>query len=150
METNGEDGLPDLAVLLGVAEADLRAAIGDPWGPPTSGPDLGPPMTFFAGLTDPRAPDRPLAVIRVDHEDQFVEVGYAVGVPLPNGRMRWSLAEPRTGLPFAPDDVVEAVFDPDSPLFGLDADDPRHAVLEALRSAIVTVADAATLRGTTW
>jgi hypothetical protein len=81
-------------------------------------------------------PDRALVAIRVDHEDGVVDVGKAVGVPLPNGRMQWALAEPRTRL-------------------HSDLDEPNNVLqvsdlIEGLRAAVNRVADASMLRGTSW
>jgi hypothetical protein len=128
---NSEDGVPALAGLLDVPEPDLRAAIGGPWSVGHEGPDLGSPVTTFTGLVNPRAPSRPLVAIRVEHEDWSVDVGHAVGVPVPTGRMQWALGEPRTALSFDPDE-------------------PRELLLAELREAVHQVAEAAVLRGTAW
>lgn len=131
VDENVVDGVPALARLLGVPEPDLRDAIGGPWSEGHDGPDLGSPVTTFTGLVNPRAPSRPLVAIRVEHEDWSVDVGHAVGVPVPSGRMQWALGEPRTALSF-------------------DVDEPRDRLLADLRDAVHHVAEAAVLRGTSW
>lgn len=147
-----EDGLPDLAALLELDVDALREAIGGPWSPAFEVPEdqLGTLGTIFTGLPDPRTPGRPLAVIQVDHADGRVRVGYAVGFPLVTGDYRWSLAEPRTTLPYDRDEIRVAVFDPEHPLGQTGTIDPDEALLVALRTAIQKVAVAATLKGTQW
>ena len=125
------DGVSALAELLGVSVPALREAISGPWDQGTAGPDLGFPITTFTGLANPHTPSRPLAAIRVDHTDLFLEVGHAVGVPLPSGGMQWALGEPRTGISY-------------------DLDTPRETLLEGVRDALHRVVDAAVLRGATW
>lgn len=131
MDVIDDDGLPALAALLGVAEPDLREAIGGPWHEVEAGPGPALPFTAFTGLANPRTPGRPLVAMRVEHEDGLLAVGYAVGVPVPTGEMRWALAEPRTELIY-------------------EADDPSEDFLRDLRDAVQRVADAAMLRGTSW
>ena len=41
-------------------------------------------FTIFTGRENPRTPGRPLIAIVVDHTEHTVEVGHAVGVPLPD------------------------------------------------------------------
>jgi hypothetical protein len=137
VDTNGgdgdraPDGVPALAELLGVSVPELHHAIGGPWDAGRAGPDLGFPVTTFTGLVNPHTPGRPLAAIRVDHTDLFLEVGHAVGVPLPTGEMQWALGEPRTGMSY-------------------DLDTPRETLLAEVRDALHRVVDAAVLRGATW
>ncbi len=152
MTHSDEDGVPRLAELLGVDEDALRAAIGGPWGPGYDVPEehLGTLGTVFTGLPDPRTPGRPLAVIQVDRADERVRIGYAVGFPLVTGDYRWSLAEPRTTLPYDPDEIHQALLDPEHPLAQAGTSDPQEALLAALTAALQRVAVAATLSGTTW
>lgn len=131
-----DDGVAALAILLGLPEGDLRAAIGVPWNTPQEGPDLGVDITIVTGRASPQTPDRPLVAIRIDHADGIVDVGKAIGVPLPNGRMQWALAEPRTRLNSDLDPEVDVVHVSD--------------LVEALGAAVTRVADASMLRGTTW
>ena len=130
------DGIPALAILLGLPEAELREAIGGPWNTPQEGPDLGLDITIVTGRYSPQTPDRPLVAIRIDHGDGVVDIGKAIGVPLPNGRMQYALAEPRTRLHS----------DLDEPTSVLQMSD----LLEGLRAAVTRVADASMLRGTSW
>lgn len=125
------DGIPELADWLGLDEATLRAAIGGPWGAGQIAPELGTPRTLFVGHENPRSPERPLVVIRLDHLDWTVEIGKAVGVPLPTGEFQWTIGEPRTSLEFDP---AEA-----QPMLAHD-----------LQEAVNKVINAAVLRGTTW
>jgi hypothetical protein len=67
----------------------------------------------------------------VDHTERTVEVGHAVGVPLPDGRMRWTLGEPRT-------------------LVDLDDDGLDPLQLAELGAGIQRVANVAMLRGSSW
>jgi hypothetical protein len=129
--------VPGLARLLGVDEADVRQAIGGPWSQESATPDLGSRVTMFIGLANPRTPSRPLAAIRVDHAEGVVEVGHAVGVPLPTGEAHWVLAAPRTTVSFDVDGLD-------------DVDGVPALVLDALRSGVHAVVEAAVLRGTTW
>lgn len=131
MDVIDDDGLPALAALLGVAEPDLREAIGGPWHEVETGPGPALPFTAFTGLANPRTPGRPLVAMRVEREDGLLAVGYAVGVPVPTGEMRWALAEPRTELIY-------------------EAEDPSEDFLRDLREVVQRVADAAMLRGTSW
>ena len=131
MDETDKDDLPALAGLLGIPEPELRSAIGGPWHTVEAGPGPALPFTTFTGLANPRTPGRPLVAMRVEHEDGTLVVGYAVGVPVPTGEMRWALAEPRTELMH-------------------DADDPGDGFLLELRDAVQRVADAAMLRGTSW
>ena len=140
------DGVAELALLIGVPEGLLRAAIGSDLGPGEAGPGFGGDVTIFTGLTNPRTPGRPLVAIRVDHDDASFEVGHAVGVPLPNGRMQWSLGDPRTTLPYGEAATRDALdlFDAVEPI------DVQRALVDALRDAIARIADVAMLRGTRW
>lgn len=136
MDQSTEDGVAALAILLGLPEAELREAIGAPWGTPQDGPDLGVDITIVTGRDNPKTPDRPLVAIRIDHAEGVVDVGKAIGVPLPNGRMQWALAEPRTRL-------------------HSDLDEPNNVLqisdlIEGLRAAVNRVADTSMLRGTSW
>ena len=125
------DGLADLAALLGVTQSQAEVALGRPWSPGDRGSTLWGEFTIFTGRENPRTPGRPLIAIVVDHTEHTVEVGHAVGVPLPDGRMRWTLGAPRT-------------------LVSLD-DEPLPGVLLAdLRAGIDQVADTAMLRGIDW
>jgi hypothetical protein len=134
------DGVVQAAALLGVPAELLREAIGGPWSEPMPGPAFGHDVTVFTGLENPRVPGRPLVVLRVDHDARAVDVGRAIGVPLPGGRHQWSLGEPRTSI-----DLDEVPLD--------EAWGPaRTAVLlvEEVRQAVRAVVDAAVLRGTSW
>jgi hypothetical protein len=131
VDVSDEDAMPALAALLGITVSALETAIGGPWMQWQSGPNLDGPIVTFTGLPNPRTPERPLAAIRVDAQDQSLDVGYAVGVPLPNGRMQWALAEPRSTVPFG-------------------EDEDQHSVAVGLRDAVNLVMEAAVLKGTSW
>ena len=134
------DGLPQLALLLAVPEDALRAAVGEPWRAAENAPYFGHDVRVYVGLENPRHPERPLVVIRVDREERVVDVGRAVGVPVPGGRQQWSLAEPRTSLDY--DEV------PLDETWG--GEHSAGLLLGALGDAVSAVLDAAVLRGTTW
>jgi hypothetical protein len=128
------DALADLAELLGLPEAELRAAVGGPWSRWDVTPQAGDHLTVFTGLPNPRTPGRPLVAVRVTLADGVVDVGKAVGVTVPSGDVRWSLGEPRTQIP-------------------IDADDPQGRawqVLVELQEAVQAVITASVLRGTRW
>lgn len=140
------DGVAELSLLIDVPEDMLRSAIGSDLGPGQAGPGFGRDVTIFTGLTNPRTPGRPLVAIRVELDDAVFEVGHAVGVPLPNGRMQWSLGDPRTVLAYGEgptrdaydlSDVVERI-------------EVQQALVNELRDAIARIADVAMLRGTRW
>jgi hypothetical protein len=134
------DGLAQLAGMLGVPEQELRAAIGAPWRAAENAPYFGHDVRVYVGHENPRHPERPLVVIRVDRDERVVDVGRAVGVPVPGGRQQWSLAEPRTSLDY--DEV------PLDETWG--GGHSAALLLSALGDAVSTVVDAAILRGTTW
>ena len=140
------DGVAELALLIDVPEELLRAAIGSDLSPGHAGPGFGSDVTIFTGLSNPRTPGRPLVAIRVEHGDASFEVGHAVGVPLPNGRMQWSLGDPRTTLPYGEHATRDA--------FGLfdvvEQIEVQRVLVDALRDAIARIADVAMLRGTRW
>lgn len=140
------DGVAELSLLIDVPEDMLRAAIGSDLGPGQAGPGFGNDVTIFTGLTNPRTPGRPLVAIRVEHDDAIFEVGHAVGVPLPNGRMQWSLGDPRTVLPYG-EAATRDAFDLTEMV---DRADVQRALVEALLEAIARIADVAMLRGTRW
>lgn len=116
---------PALAELLGVDAGALVAAIGNFV---HSGSEWDGDVHVYTGRSNPRAPERPVVVLRVETVDDEIEVGRAVGVPLPDGRMRWTLAGPRTTVALA--------------------DEPT--MLTDLADAVVRVLDADMLRGITW
>lgn len=132
--------MPQLAALLAVPEPVLREAIGGPWAAAENAPYFGHEVRVFVGLENPRHPERPLVVIRVDRDEHVVDVGRAVGVPVPGGRQQWSLGEPRTSLDY--DEV------PLDESWG--GEHTRELLVLALRDAVSSVLDAAILRGTTW
>lgn len=134
------DGVPQLAALLGVPEPVLREAIGGPWSTAENAPYFGHDVQVFVGVENPRHPERPLVVIRVDRDEHVVDVGRAVGVPVPGGRQQWSLAEPRTSLDY--DEV------PLDETWG--GEHSAELLVLALRDAVSSVVDASILRGTTW
>lgn len=140
------DGVAELSLLIDVPEDLLRGALGSDVAPGQAGPGFGPDVTIFTGLTNPRTPGRPLVAIRVEHDDAVLEVGHAVGVPLPNGRHQWSLGDPRTILPYGEDAIRDAFDLSDVAELG----DVQRALVEALRDAIARIADVAMLRGTRW
>lgn len=144
------DGLADLAALLGVPVDVARVALGEPWSPGDRGSTLWGEFTIFTGRENPRNPDRPLIAIVVDHTEETVELGHAVGVPLPDGRMRWSLGAPRTSIPLDPADLREWAADHASVPSSLGDEALRSALLEELRLGIERVADTAMLRGAEW
>ncbi|MGD9957566.1 MAG: hypothetical protein AB7V23_16010, partial [Candidatus Nanopelagicales bacterium] len=109
----------------GVDEAVLVGAIGE-FRP--SGTEWDDEVLVYTGRSNPRAPERPVVVLRVHVVDAEVEVGRAVGVPLPDGRMRWTMGGPRTTVAL---------------------DDPR-GMLGELGDAVVRVLDADMLRGVAW
>ena len=143
-------GLNALAAMLGVDPAQLSDAIGEPWSDGQDGPGSLREFTTFTGRENPRTPGRDLIAIRVDHHDRTVEVAHAVGVPLPNGRMQWAMAEPRTSVPIDVDELAEWAaehdrFEIDTTPAGLKA-----AMLAELAAGISRVAEVAMLRGTSW
>lgn len=129
--TEDPDGLVELAALLGVSPEEAAAALGRPWSAGDRGSTLWSEFTVFTGRENPRTPGRPLIAIVVDHTESTAEVGHAVGVPLPDGRMRWTLGAPRT-------------------LVSLGEDAVPGLVLADLRAGIDQVADTAMLRGIDW
>jgi hypothetical protein len=144
------EGLVELARLLGVPPARLEAAIGGPWSDGDTGSTAWGEFTIFTGRDNPRTPGRPLIAICVDHAEGTVEVGHAVGVPLPNGRMQWALGEPRTTVPVGEDDLVDwATRDGRTPA-SMSPEGLRDVMLEALAAGIGRVADVAMMRGTRW
>lgn len=136
----GQDGVTELAAILGVPADALGAAIGGPWLPGIEAPAYGHAVTVFVGLVNPRVPDRPLVVLRVDHDAAVVDVGRALGVALPTGSQQWSLGAPRATLAYGEPPLDEA--------WG-----PEHSarlLLEELGAAVAAVLDSAVLRGTAW
>ena len=137
---DGADGVAELAAIIGVPVEPLREALGGPWNAGIPGPAFGHDVTVFTGLENPRVPGRPLVVLRVDHDAQVVDVGRAVGVPLPEGRFQYSLGEPRATIDY---DQV-----PLDEVWG-----PEHSaglLIDELNLAVSAVLDAAVLRGTRW
>jgi len=130
------DGVTELADLLGVPEGHLRDAIGEPWSPGQPGPGWDADLTIFTGRENPRTPGRPLVAIRVDPAEGSVDVGHAIGVPLPNGRHQWALGEPITELAFAIDDGADAF--------------TAAALIDGIREGVNRIADVAMFRGTSW
>ena len=116
---------PALGEVLGVDDALLADAIGE-FSP--SGTEWDDEVLVFTGRSNPRAPERPVVVLRVHALDAEVEVGRAVGVPLPDGRMRWTMGGPRSTVPL----------------------EDRTTLLADLRDAVVRVLDADMLRGVAW
>lgn len=143
-----DEGLTELALLLGAAPPLVRAAIGEPWSRGGEGSDRGGEITVFTGRENPRTPGRPLVAIRIDHLDDTVEVGHAVGVPLPNGRTQWALGEPRTIVPLDEEELSELARADGWP--AVDDADARAYLLARLGEGIARVADVATLRGVQW
>lgn len=135
MDDIEDDGLPELAGLLRVAEDDLRHAIAGPWSEPQRAPGWDGEVFIFTGRDNPKTPGRPLVALRVDPMDETIEMGHAVGVPLPNGRMQWALGEPRTSAhyDFEEGDAFR-----------------QAALLDDLRQGIARIADVAMFRGTSW
>jgi hypothetical protein len=131
-----DDGVSELAALLGVSEAHLRAAVGEPWGRGQAGPGWGDDITIFTGRENPRTPGRPLIAIRVDPGEGSVDVGHAIGVPLPNGRFQWALGEPVTELDYCPDDGSDAF--------------AAAELIDGIREGVNRIADVAMFRGTSW
>ena len=123
-DTAGEE-LPSIAGLLGVDAGALAAAIGD-FAP--AGTEWDGEVHVYTGRANPRAPERPVVAMRVAALDAEVEVGRAVGVPLPDGRVRWTLAAPCTRVTVG----------------------DRAVLLVELRDAVVRVLDADMLRGVDW
>ncbi len=141
-------GLDELATLLGVDPAQLSDAIGEPWSEGQDGPGSLREYTTFTGRENPRTPGRDLIAIRVDHHDRTVEVAHAVGVPLPNGKMQWAMAEPRTIVPIDVDEFAEWMAEHD--LFDNTPAGLKAAMLAELAAGISRVAEVAMLRGTSW
>lgn len=131
-----EDGVSELADLLGVSLPHLRAAIGEPWSPGQTGPGWGGDITIFTGRDNPRTPGRPLVAIRVDPLEGTVDVGHAIGVPLPNGRFQWALGEPLTELVHHHDDGSDAF--------------KAAELIDGIREGVNRIADVAMFRGTSW
>ena len=130
------DGIDELAGLLRIDPGLLRGTLGGPWSEGRPGPGWGGDFVIFTGRENPRTPDRPLVAIRVDPFEQCIDIGHAVGVPLPNGRFQWALGEPRTNIPYDFDEEPDAL---------------RAAeIADELREAINRVADAAMFKGTSW
>jgi hypothetical protein len=134
------DGVPQLAAILGAPDEVLRAAIGGPWHAAENAPYYGHDVRVYVGLENPRHPERPLVVLRVDREEHVIDVGRAVGVPVPGGRQQWSLGEPRASLDY--DEV------PLDETWG--GEHTTQLLVLALSDAVSAVVDAAILRGTTW
>jgi len=122
--------------MLGVRSGQLRAAIGEPWSDGQSGPGWGADITIFTGRENPRMPERPLVAIRIDPAEGTVDVGHAIGVPLPNSRFQWALGEPLTQID------LPTVNDPDA--FA------AAELIDGLRDAVNRIADVAMFRGTSW
>jgi hypothetical protein len=131
-----EDGVSELAALLGVSLPHLRAAIGEPWSAGQTGPGWGGDITIFTGRDNPRTPGRPLVAIRVDPAEGTVDVGHAIGVPLPNGRFQWALGEPITELAYHHDDGSDAF--------------KAAELIDGIREGVNRIADVAMFRGTSW
>jgi hypothetical protein len=134
------DGVAELAAIIGVPVEPLREAMRGPWNAGFVGPAFGHDVTVFTGLENPRVPGRPLVVLRVDHDARVIDVGRAVGVPLPDGRPQYSLGEPRASIDY---DQV-----PLDEVWG-----PEHSaglLIDELGLAVSAVLDAAVLRGTRW
>lgn len=119
------DTSPTLADLLDVDDGALASAIGDF---AHAGTEWDGEVHVFTGRANPRVPERPVVALRVTPAESEVEVGRAVGVPLPDGRVRWTLAAPRTRV---------AIGD-------------RTVVLAELGDGIIRVLDADMLRGVDW
>jgi hypothetical protein len=117
---------PTLADLLDVDADALAAEIGDFT---HAGTEWEGTAHVYTGRTNPRAPERPVVVLRVVLADAEVEVGRALGVPLPDGRARWSLAPPRARVSL---------------------DDDPSLLLAYLGEAVRQVLDADMLRGVAW
>ena len=130
------DGVAELAALLEVPDEHLRAAIGEPWSTGHDGPGWGGDVTVFTGRDNPRTPGRPLAAIRVDPTEGVVDVGHAIGVPLPNGRFQWALGEPVTELTYHSADGSDSF--------------KAAELIDGIRGGLNRVADVATFRGTSW
>ena len=150
MDEGEQDAVAGLAIVLGVPTEQLRAAIGGPWVVEESPATFDAFVTILTGLENPRTPQRPLIVMRVEHEEATIEVGHAVGVPLPNGRRQWAFGEPRTLLPYEPAELREHLLLTDPRADMMSSDEVSHALLAELSAAISRVADVAMLRGTTW
>jgi len=125
MTGSPQEVAPALAEVLGVDADALAAAIGEFR---HSGTEWDGDVHIYTGRSNPRAPERPVVVLSVDVAESEVEVGRAVGVPLPDGRTRWALAGPRTSLELR-----------DEPL-----------LLADLADAVVRVLDRDMLRGVAW
>ena len=144
------NGLAQLADLLGVDAALLEQAIGGPWSDGEDGPGEAREFTTFTGRENPRTPGRPLIAIRVDHTENTVEVAHAVGVPLPSGKMRWAMGEPRTLVPYLTDDLFYWADENGRVEVSKTPDGLRDAMLAELAAGISKVAEVAMLRGTAW
>ncbi len=144
------DGVGELADLLGVPRQALALAIGDQWSPGDPGSSAWGEFTIFTGRENPRTPGRPLIAICVDHSELTVELGHAVGVPLPNGRMQWALGEPRTLVPFDEDGLVAWATGEGRVPTSTTPDGLAEALLAELAAGIEKVASTAMLRGITW
>ena len=131
-----QDGVVEMAALLGVSLPHLRSAVGEPWSPGQTGPGWGGDVTIFTGRDNPRTPGRPLVAIRVDPAERTVDVGHAIGVPLPNGRFQWALGEPVTELACHPGDGADPF--------------KAAALIDGIREAMNRIADVAMFRGTSW
>jgi hypothetical protein len=131
-----QDGVAELAVMLRLPLGELRAALGEPWSAGQAAPGWGADITIFTGRENPRTPDRPLVAIRVDPAEGIVDVGHAIGVPLPNGRFQWALGEPVTELAYLDDDEPDAF--------------KAAELIDGLRDAMNRIADVAMFRGTEW
>lgn len=150
MSDETTDGLPELAGVLGVPEDMLRAVLGDDWMPGQPGPGWGHEVTIFTGVANPRTPGRPLVAIVVDDLDGFIEIGHAVGVPLPNGRMRWALGEPKTELPLDRDHLREVFVEANRYDYVSSDEAVTEGLVQAVREAVAKIADTAMLRGIAW
>lgn len=143
-------GLVELAALLGVPYDEALAALGSQWNPGDPGSSAWGEFTIFTGRENPRTPGRPLVAIYVDHSEHTVEVGHAVGVPLPNGRMQWALGEPRTLLPYDEDGLIAWASRDGRVPQSTTPQGLRAVLLAELQAGIARIADVAMMRGTTW
>lgn len=144
------EGLGEMADLLGVSVEAAAAVLGGPWSAGEPGTSAWGDSTTFTGRENPRTPGRPLVALVVDHAERTVEVGHAVGVPLPDGSMRWTLGEPRTLVPLDEADLVAWVNRDGRVAASTTPEGLSEAMLQALGDGIQRVADVAMLRGAQW